>query len=68
MTPEKQRVTDQVAQKIEEMTTVRLTCDMCHQVKADAKERPCPYMHEIYDDETLYNICDDCYSERCMDI
>lgn len=43
-------------------------CEDCGKDKEDTRERECPFAKEIYDNEVLVKICNDCACERAMDI
>lgn len=44
------------------------TCSICNETKANVVLRHNPYTNELYYDEELYLICDDCEHQLCMDI
>lgn len=44
------------------------TCSICHKAKDDVRLRHNPYTNELYGDEKLYLICDNCCHELCMEI
>lgn len=43
-------------------------CEFCNKRKADVGLNVDPYAHELYDDETEYLICSECYGDRKDDI
>ena len=43
-------------------------CDFCGEEKKDVDLVRNPYTYEMYGDESLYLICDECHHELCMDI
>lgn len=45
-----------------------LQCDDCEQFKEDVRETTCPFAEEINGEIVHCQLCDDCYSERCMEI
>jgi len=45
-----------------------LTCDFCGKRNKTVVLSVDPYAQEIYDDDTEYNICDDCYQESADEI
>jgi len=46
-----------------------LKCEVCGEEKEDVKENvQDPYMNDIYCEEVLITICDDCYNNKLGDI
>lgn len=43
-------------------------CSRCCQEKPDVALQVCPYNSDIYGDETLHLLCDQCVSEAADDI
>lgn len=43
-------------------------CDDCGEEKPDVCYRACVYYDELYDDEYMELVCDDCEYEHAMDI
>jgi len=48
--------------------TIKKQCQFCNQFKYNIWHIIDPFAFEIYDDQTEYDICDECYHNRKDDI
>ncbi len=45
-----------------------MKCVQCDKEKEDVEEVICPYAQDVYNEVVLVTLCDNCYTERLMDI